>query len=210
MARKSNPELRTRILKEAEHLIHLRGYHCTSLEEIASRLKMTKANLLHHFKSKEDLGLAVLDYKIQAYHCDCLKPLLDRPNPIVGVRELFAWSGRFFQNNGCKAGCFIGNIALEMSDLNDRFRERASHFFEDWVQGLERQLLRHKLAGYFKPSLKPKAAAEAILALYEGAIMQARARRDPGVFQRIGHQACDLLKAHVKYDAHGPRAKRRP
>src|SRR5208282_5927649 len=109
---------RERILQEAEHLIHMRGYHCTSLDDIAKRCRMTKANLLHHFRSKEELGLAVLDYKIDAYRRCCLDPIFsDGSDPMGSVRELFASAGRFYRGNGCKAGCFVGNMALEMSDL---------------------------------------------------------------------------------------------
>ena len=60
-ARADGEATKRRILEEAEHLIHLQGYRGTSLDEIARRCRMTKANLLHHFKSKEELGLAVLE-----------------------------------------------------------------------------------------------------------------------------------------------------
>src|SRR5258708_6029300 len=121
---------RERILREAEHLIHLRGYHCTSLDDIAQRCGMTKANLLHHFRSKEALGLAVLDYKIAAYRCSCIDPCFkEETDPVEAVAELFASAGRFYRGNGCRAGCFVGNMALEMSDLSERFREKAGAFF---------------------------------------------------------------------------------
>jgi TetR/AcrR family transcriptional regulator, transcriptional repressor for nem operon len=195
MARKSDPTLRVDILKQAEHLIHLRGYHCTSLDEIAERCGMTKANLFHHFKSKEDLGLAVLDYKIEAYRGGCLGKISAHADPVGAVKELFYAAACFYRGNGCKAGCFVGNIALEMSDINDRFRERVSAFFEEWVSTLEELLRRHKAAGYFLPGFKPGSAAEAVLALYEGAIMLARSRRDPSVFERVGKEACGMLEA---------------
>lgn len=195
MARKPNPELRLRILKEAEHLIHLCGYRCTSLDEIARRCGMTKANLLHHFGSKEELGLAVLDYKIECYRCGCLKPLADSAAPERAVGRLFSDAARFLRGNGCKAGCFVGNIALEMSDANERFREKVEAFFEEWTEALAEGLRRGRAAGLFGPRLKPRAAAEAVLALYEGAIMLARARRDPDVFERVGRQAREMLEA---------------
>ncbi len=196
MPRKANPELRRRILEQAEHLIHLRGYHCTSLDEIAERCRMTKANLFHHFKSKEELGLAVLDYKMASYKCGCLDPMRDSPDPIRAVSRTFSDTARFLRGNGCKAGCFVGNIALEMSDINERFRERAGRFFEQWISCLEKKLRAARAEGYFAPTLKPRAAAEAVLALFEGAIMLARTRRDPELFARVGREACRLLEAH--------------
>jgi len=195
MARKVDPELRVRILKEAEHLLHLHGYHGTSLDEIASSCRMTKANLIHHFKSKEDLGLAVLDYKIDAYRKQRLSTITDCPEPGAGIDRLFSAATDFFGANGCKAGCFVGNIALEMSDINDRFRARVESFFNEWIAQLAKCLA---CAGRrSEPAAQDRSTAEAILALYEGAIMLARSRRDPAVFRRVGLHARRLLE-HAK------------
>lgn len=177
---------RERILKEAEHLIHLRGYRCTSLEDIARRCRMTKANLLHHFRSKEALGLAVLDYKIGCYRRCCLEPLFSGAlGPAEAVRELFAMAGRFHRDNGCRAGCFVANVGLEMSDQDDRFREKVARFFEEWAGVIERALRRGGCA-------EPAGRAEAVLSLYEGAVLLARTRRDIGVFDRLGRVAARL------------------
>jgi len=194
---------RERILQEAEHLIHMRGYHCTSLDDIAKRCRMTKANLLHHFRSKEELGLAVLDYKIDAYRRCCLDPIFsDGSDPMGSVRELFASAGRFYRGNGCKAGCFVGNMALEMSDLSERFREKAEAFFDEWAGRIAGELRRHQNLGRFAPAMDASSTAEAILSLYEGAIMLARTRRDHRVFDRTGRAATSLLRVHVRPIVH--------
>lgn len=197
MARHRTPDARNRIIEEAEHLLHLRGYEGTSLDDIAGRCRMTKANLLHHFRSKEDLGLAVLDYKIEATRRDCLDCCFaPDADPFEGVRALFGSAARFQRANGCKAGCFIANMALEMADKNDRFREKAGAFFEEWASRIARNLERNRDAGLLGPSLDPRSAAESILALYEGAVMLARTRRDCGVLDRAGRTAAALLEAH--------------
>jgi TetR/AcrR family transcriptional repressor of nem operon len=200
---------RERILREAEHLIHVRGYHCTSLDDIARRCGMTKANLVHHFRSKEELGLAVLDYKIAAYRCSCIEPCFrDGVDPAEAVLELFASAGRFYRGNGCRAGCFVGNIALEMSDFSERFREKAGSFFREWSDRIAAALRRHQAEGRLAADLDAKAAAESILALYEGASMLARTLRDSRVFDRAGRTAADLLKPKRGGDrAMGPRPK---
>ena len=188
--RRHGTQARARILDEAEHLIHLHGFQGTSLEEIASRCKMTKANLLHHFRSKEELGLAVLDYKIDCYRRRSLESLFAPGRaPREAVADLFAKAASLHRENGCRAGCFIGNIALEMSDLNPRFRERAAAFFEEWTVRLAGLLERPGRP----PARPPRETAEAVLSLYEGAVMLSRARRDPEVFDRVGRAALALV-----------------
>lgn len=187
---------RERIIEEAEHLIHLRGYQSTSLEEIACRCKMTKANLFHHFGSKEELGLAVLDYKIDCYRKNCFEPIFQNSKDAAEVvAELFAQASRFLRGNGCKAGCFVANIALEMSDINERFRQKAAAFFEEWAERIEQFFEAEKAKGRFTQDFQPKAAAEAVLSMYEGAIMLARSRRDPASFERIGRVAVDFIES---------------
>lgn len=196
MARKTDPAIRPRILCEAEHLMHLKGYRATSLEDIAKACAMTKANLLHHFESKEALGLAVLDYKIQATRCGCLDPLGLCSDPAEAVQTLFDQAAKFYKGNGCKAGCFIGNVATEMSDVSELFRAKVSAFFEEWTGRLEAALRRAREAGIYKGSLRPRASAEAVLALYQGSLMLARAHRDPDVLRRAGREAAAMLSAH--------------
>lgn len=196
MARKARADgdaTRLRILEEAEHLIHMQGYRGTSLEDIAKRCRMTKANLLHHFRSKEELGLAVLDFKAGCYWEDCLARVFSPGRSAEeAIRDVFDQASSFFKGNGCKAGCFVGNIALEMSDVNQRFRERAERFFDEWAGAL---------AGLLKGSGhdgRSEAVAEAVLELYEGSIMLAKTRRDPAVFERAREAALSLVRSHTR------------
>jgi TetR/AcrR family transcriptional repressor of nem operon len=83
-----------------------------------------------------------------------------------------------------------------MSDVNEKFRSRVGDFFQEWAGGMAGCLSRAQKAGMFGPTLDPKAAADSILSLYEGAILQARARRDPTVFARVGEVAKSILTQH--------------
>ncbi|MFQ5730125.1 MAG: TetR/AcrR family transcriptional regulator, partial [Waddliaceae bacterium] len=49
-----------RILKVAESLFADKGFSAVSMSTIAKKAKVSKANIYHHFKTKEDLYLAIL------------------------------------------------------------------------------------------------------------------------------------------------------
>lgn len=51
---------RTEILTQTSLILGERGYHGFGLQELAERCGLTKAGLLHHFHSKEELLVAVL------------------------------------------------------------------------------------------------------------------------------------------------------
>ena len=196
MGRKVDLGVRQRILEQAEHQLHINGYHNTAMDSIAQACKMTKANLFHHYGSKEELALAVLDDKIASYKQRRVEPLCAHGDPVEAVALMFEESGQFFDGNGCKAGCLIANLGLEMSDVNEQFRSRIGEFFALWSRSMAECLEKAQAEGRFDAGLDPVACAESILALYEGAVMLARTRRDATVFARVGKLARAMLETH--------------
>src|SRR5450755_4597544 len=58
-------ETREKILRAAARLIALKGYHDTKLEEVLDTAQVTKGAFFHHFRDREDLGFAVLDWHME-------------------------------------------------------------------------------------------------------------------------------------------------
>jgi len=54
-------QTREQILTAAKHLFTDRGYHTTSLYDLFEHAGITKGAFFHHWKSKEELALSVLD-----------------------------------------------------------------------------------------------------------------------------------------------------
>src|SRR5271155_4529853 len=65
-------ETREKILQAAARLFALKGYHDAKLEEVLSTAQVTKGAFFHHFRDREDLGFAVLDW-----HMDQRRQMLD-------------------------------------------------------------------------------------------------------------------------------------
>jgi AcrR family transcriptional regulator len=59
-------QTRERLVKTAHAMFLQRGYHATSLEEIAAELDLTKGSVYANFASKTDLFLAVFDRRTAA------------------------------------------------------------------------------------------------------------------------------------------------
>src|SRR5687768_18406971 len=60
----STSDRRIEILKSAAAAFRRRGYHGASVDEIASALEMTKANLYYYFKNKEEILFACHAYSL--------------------------------------------------------------------------------------------------------------------------------------------------
>ena len=52
------PDGRTRLLDAAMQVIREKGYAATTVDDICGTAGVTKGAFFHHFKSKEDLGVA--------------------------------------------------------------------------------------------------------------------------------------------------------
>lgn len=58
-------EARAKILEIAFELMAEKGYRGTSIAQVAARAGISQSGLLHHFPSKQDLLIAVIDYRQQ-------------------------------------------------------------------------------------------------------------------------------------------------
>jgi AcrR family transcriptional regulator len=55
------PDTRERLLRETETLLRTCGYAACSYADLSERVGIRKASIHHHFRTKEDLGAALID-----------------------------------------------------------------------------------------------------------------------------------------------------
>jgi TetR/AcrR family transcriptional repressor of nem operon len=178
MTRKINVEARRRILEVARELFLERGLKGVSMEEVASAAGIKKANLFHYYHSKAVLELSVLEQAAGEMKEQVEAQLSGKVrDPVGAVALMFEQAGRGMRERRCRGGCFLGNLAQEASDHNETIRVRVSEFLHYWTDQLASFLDRGRASGYFRPELEPRTAAEAILALFEGALLFSKASR---------------------------------
>jgi AcrR family transcriptional regulator len=68
--RSQSQDSRDEILKAAMHLFANRGFHETSMSEVAREARVSKALIFWHFKTKEELFVAVLNRLLEPYFID--------------------------------------------------------------------------------------------------------------------------------------------
>ena len=69
-ARSGSQDSRDEILKAAMRLFASRGFHETSMSEVAREAQVSKALIFWHFKTKEELFMAVLNRLLEPYLID--------------------------------------------------------------------------------------------------------------------------------------------
>ena len=68
--RTASQDSRDEILKAAMQLFANRGFHETSMSEVAREARVSKALIFWHFKTKEELFVAVLNRLLEPYFID--------------------------------------------------------------------------------------------------------------------------------------------
>jgi len=100
---------RDEILKAATDLFAGRGFHETSMAEVARAARVSKALIFWHFKSKEDLFVAVLQRLLQPYVIDFAEEAgaLDEKAQIIKLIESYL---AFVRDNASSIRFFVAQI----------------------------------------------------------------------------------------------------
>src|SRR5215468_9043414 len=125
---------RDQILDAASRLIHLQGYQSTSLDDVLTESGVGKGNFYYYFKSKEELGYAIIDRVTEGLIQRTLEPVLGNPSEDP-VAQIHAFLDRVLDNQrqrNCVGGCPVGNLASELSDVHEGFRQRLAGIFAEW------------------------------------------------------------------------------
>ena len=170
---------RENVLSHAAALIRERGFRSTSIGDLLERADVQKGSFYYYFPSKEALGHAVLDRWIEELNVHLLDPLtaeagappLDR---ITACLEGFVTEQ---DKSGCRGGCPFGNLAIELADVHEGFRERLSSAFRSLADGFSTLLDRAKVAGTLRQDADAKALGEFLVATIEGGILLAKVHK---------------------------------
>ncbi len=186
-----------RILREAQRLIHTNGFRATSVDAIAKASGVKKANVFYYCPNKEELGLEILDRMATLALTHILSPTFDDDrHPTEQLRDYLRLVRRHMEESYCAGGCPLGNLALEMADVDEAFRTRLTRFFEAWESVIERVLPRGLETGVYREAMDPRATASFIVSSLEGAILLAKTKRDPKVLAYADSHLVKILESY--------------
>jgi len=170
---------REEIVAAAAKLMRSKGYEATRLDDILKAANIGKGQFYYYFSSKHELGLSVIDYSFREWNRALLGGILDSgkdPNERLG--EMLSWVIRRHSTDEAKCGCVFGNLAAEMSEHDEKFRQKVQDVFTAWANKIETLLL--ELAKEGAPSAKEdaKTLSETIVAMLEGGILLMKNKQD--------------------------------
>ncbi|HUJ79414.1 MAG TPA: TetR family transcriptional regulator C-terminal domain-containing protein [Nitrospiria bacterium] len=174
---------REQIIQAAAQLVHLKGFHRTSVDDILVAAEAGKGQFYHYFKSKDEVGLAIVDRAAAQIHSRMLERLAQRPGleAIEWMLDCLIGSAKQTQ---CEGGCPLGNLAAEMSDYHEEFRLKLARIFEAWRVMVERTLTAAQRRGEIPSDVEVVEVAFLVLSTIEGGMLLAKVEHDVRVMER--------------------------
>jgi len=176
---------REAIIEAASRLIHVHGYNHTSLDDVLRESGAGKGNFYYHFKSKEELGYAILDQIIASFLERTLEPCFADPDQ-GALAQIRCFLDRVLEAQrarNCVGGCPLGNLAAELSDVHEGFRARLASVFAAWRERLTLALRADQGRGV-GDACRPEAVADFLVASLEGAILLTKLTKDITVMEQ--------------------------
>jgi len=157
------------ILKKAFDLIYKNGYQATSIDQILETTSVTKGAFYHHFKSKEEMGIALIDDVIQREIWPTIMKSLRvskdfRKNLYQMLKTLLIGHPLLHADYGCPAV----NLVQEMAPINESFRKALKKNQTEWRKLIEDEIERAQAAGQLSAEHNSETIALYIITLYHG------------------------------------------
>ena len=166
--------------------MHVNGYQGTSLDDVLRESGVGKGNFYYHFKSKEELGHAILEGIVDSFVTKTLDSCFGDSErlPLTRIRCFLDRLVEIQRNANCVGGCALGNLAAELSDVHEGFRARLNAVFAAWRRRLAETLREARERDELSPDCEPESVAHFLVASLEGAILMAKLAKDINVMER--------------------------
>lgn len=178
-----------KILSAGLTVFHEQGFHASGTQEVVDLAGVSKGSFYNHFKSKDALGLAVLDFYWQN-NADTLALLHGPKVPALKRIDRYLAAVGYDEN-----GCLIGNFSIELAN-SDFFRPHISKLMKTWVEEIAACISDGQNDGTIRKDDSAVNLAEYVVVSLEGAIMKAKINRDPSVLKRLRKSIQLFLQNH--------------
>ncbi|ERP96914.1 MULTISPECIES: TetR family transcriptional regulator [Stappiaceae] len=184
------PSKRDELVRKSLAVFYRDGFHATGMDTLVAETGISKTTMFKHFRTKDDLILAVLRYRDETFRNWFLRRLDERDlSPKQKLLAVFDILKEWFEEPGFKGCMFI----------------KASAEFQDPVHPAYAQSTEHKrlLLSALRSLAEKAGAREAdllarqILLLKEGAIVAAQMGFDPDPSGAAKNAAAVLIDAHI-------------
>ncbi|ANF52642.1 TetR family transcriptional regulator [Chryseobacterium glaciei] len=166
---KKSEATRLNILRKAFELIYEKGYQTTSVDEIIATTQVTKGAFYYHFKTKDEMGLAIINELMRSSFQDTfIDPFQVSANPLDTIYNLM--ENILMENEFLKVeyGCPTSNFTQEMAPWNIGFTKALNKLSSEWENAMIEAIEKGKKNGEVNQGVNAKGVAVFVMSGYWG------------------------------------------
>ncbi len=171
MAQRRGQATRADIINVARRLFSEHGYHQTGISDIQTATGLTKGAFYHHFRSKEEVALAVLEVARADYEREWLQPAANEPTP--GRRLAAMLDGLVALNNRpewCNCEMLV-SLCASLTASHERLREAVQNFVAGMLDIWQNAVAEAQQVGEADSTIDATMWAQRIMDMVSGAIL---------------------------------------
>lgn len=160
---------RSMILHKAFELIYVKGYQTTSIDDIIATTQVTKGAFYYHFKTKDEMGLAIINEVLKpTLASSFIEPLQGEQDPLNAIYNLM--DSLLMKNEFLKVeyGCPASNFTQEMTPWNSEFNKALNELTREWTEAITVTIERGKKSGVIRKDVNAKQVTTFVLSGYWG------------------------------------------
>ncbi|HEX5831610.1 MAG TPA: TetR/AcrR family transcriptional regulator [Gemmatimonadaceae bacterium] len=186
-------QTRERIVGHALQLASAEGLEGISIGRLADEVGMSKSGLFAHFRSKEELQLAVLATAVATFTDIVVRPALTEPRGEPRVRALFERWLAWERHESIPGGCVFLQLAAELHERPGPARDALVAAQLRWREALERAARIAVEEGHFRADLDEALFAFQLFGILASYHHTARLLADPDAEPRARRAFAALL-----------------
>ena len=148
-------QTRSEILQVAVQIASAEGLEGISLGRLADEVGMSKSGLFAHFRSKEELQLAIVETARSTFIDEIIRPANVVPSGLKRLRKLAnAWLS-YAEREVFRGGCFFGAASLEFDSRPGVVKDRITEIMGEWLRLLENEIRQGRASNELTPDADP-------------------------------------------------------
>ncbi|NAY91628.1 TetR family transcriptional regulator [Muricauda sp. JGD-17] len=150
-------------------LFHNNGFYNTSLDDILKELSLSKGAFYHHFKSKEDFFVNIIqNFVVQKVYALLVEPLSTQENPLHVIVDSLENALEPSKSNEMAYGFMLNDFLTEFNKRNTEIHRYLKDILNVWEVNLISLLKKGKVDGYIARHVNCEGVATFIIASYLG------------------------------------------
>jgi len=174
-----NESTKERMLNAGLSMLLRHGYNDLGIQAVLEETGTPKGSFYHHFASKQDFALQVVERYMDEVHKGLDASLGDSSlAPLDRVRKFFELTREKYREDGY-LGCMLGGLGQELSGVSPIFRGKIEACLSAIAGRIADCMEEARTGGDLPPGADARHMANLMVNCWEGAALRSRLLRDP-------------------------------